>query len=54
MREAFREASHDPLFWADRKSYGPDQGFLKRYIWPWAKVQSNIRPELLPKHRDLL
>merc|ERR1719336_1562462 len=20
-----------------RKAYGPDQGFLKRYLWPWAK-----------------
>ena len=37
FRESFREASHDPMFWAERNAYGPDQGFLKRYIWPWAK-----------------
>ena len=37
FRESFHEASHDPMFWADRKAYGPDQGFLKRYIWPWGK-----------------
>ena len=55
FREAWRTASHDTMFWAARKAYGPDQvrsmnrkkalsmilsmfqGFLKRYIWPWAK-----------------
>ena len=37
MRKSFQEASHDTMFWAARKAYGPDQGFLKRYIWPWAK-----------------
>ena len=40
FRESFHEASHDPMFWADRKAYGPDQGFLKRYIWPWGKWSS--------------
>ena len=37
IRETFRTASHDSMFWAARKAYGPDQGFLKRYFWPWAK-----------------
>ena len=37
MTESFKEASTDPLFWAPRNSYGPDQGFLKRYLWPWGK-----------------
>jgi hypothetical protein len=35
--EAFSLAVKDLLFWAPRHAYGPDQGFLKRYIWPWAK-----------------
>ncbi|TRY79180.1 hypothetical protein TCAL_16108 [Tigriopus californicus] len=30
MTEAFRQAQRDPIFWASRKAYGPDQGFLKR------------------------
>ncbi|TRY79599.1 hypothetical protein TCAL_05903 [Tigriopus californicus] len=37
MTEAFRQAQRDPIFWASRKAYGPDQGFLKRYLWPWGK-----------------
>ena len=28
--DAFNAAVKDPLFWAQRKAYGPDQGFLKR------------------------
>lgn len=28
--DAFSAAVKDPLFWAKRKAYGPDQGFLKR------------------------
>ncbi len=28
--EAFKVAAKDRLFWAARKAYGPDQGFLKR------------------------
>lgn len=40
FKQSFHQASHDPMFWADRKAYGPDQGFLKRYIWPWAKWSS--------------
>ena len=28
--QAFTEAAHDKLFWMERKSYGPDQGFLKK------------------------
>ena len=32
FRESFREAAHDPMFWAERKAYGPDQGFLKRSV----------------------
>lgn len=35
--EAFKQAARDPLFWAARDAYGPDQGFLKRYLWPWGK-----------------
>ena len=35
--QAFTQAAHDKLFWMERKSYGPDQGFLKKYIWPWGK-----------------
>ena len=38
--ESFQEASKDPIFWAKRDSYGPDQGFLKRYFWPWGKWSS--------------
>lgn len=34
---AFSVGVKDPLFWAPRDAYGPDQGFLKRYIWPWGK-----------------
>ena len=37
VADSFKQASRDPLFWADRGSYGPDQGFLKRYFWPWGK-----------------
>lgn len=37
MVEAFQQASKDPMFWANRLAYGPDQGFLKRYLWPWGK-----------------
>ena len=37
MSEAFHAGSRDTLFWAPRDSYGPDQGFLKRYLWPWGK-----------------
>ncbi len=29
-REAFKAGAKDGLFWAGRKSYGHDQGFLKR------------------------
>ena len=29
---AFIVASKDPMFWANRDAYGPDQGFLKRYV----------------------
>jgi len=29
--EAFGVAVKDMLFWAPRNTYGPDQGFLKRY-----------------------
>lgn len=37
VAESFRQASKDPMFWAGRSAYGPDQGFLKRYLWPWGK-----------------
>ena len=29
--EAFKMAAKDKMFWAGRKAYGPDQGFLKRW-----------------------
>ena len=34
---AFVAAVKDSLFWAPKEAYGSDQGFLKRYLWPWAK-----------------
>ena len=37
MVDAFRAASKDKLFWAAREAYGPDQGFLKMFVWPWGK-----------------
>ena len=40
FRESFMKASHDYVFWAERKSWGPDQNFLNRYIWPWARLSS--------------
>ena len=30
--ETFVQAVQDPMFWAKRGAYGPDQGFLKRYF----------------------
>ena len=32
LDSAFMAAAKDPLFWAPRDWYGPDQGFLKRYV----------------------
>ena len=29
----FMTAVKDPIFWAPRGAYGPDQGFLKRYFF---------------------
>ena len=40
MAEAFHAASRDSMFWAPREAYGPDQGVLKRYLWPWGKWSS--------------
>ena len=40
FRESFLKASHDYIFWAKRDSWGPDQNFLNRYIWPWARLSS--------------
>lgn len=37
VESAFITAVKDPMFWAPREGYGHDQGFLKRYIWPWGK-----------------
>jgi len=37
IESAFNAAVHDPLFWAPKEAYGADQGFLKRYLWPWGK-----------------
>jgi len=37
-REAWVKAKADAqVMWAARNSVGPDQGFLRRYVWPWAK-----------------
>ena len=33
----FVTAVKDPIFWAPKSTYGADQGFLKRYLWPWGK-----------------
>jgi len=30
----------DKFVWADRYDWGPDQQFLDRYVWPWAKELS--------------
>ena len=40
MSAAFEAARSDSMYWAPRYAYGPDQGFLKRYVWPWAKWSS--------------
>ena len=37
VEQAFRMGAKDKIFWAPRDAYGPDQGFLKRYLWPWGK-----------------
>ena len=37
LYDSFKQAAKDPIFWAPRAAYGPDQGFLKRYLWPWGK-----------------
>jgi len=38
--KAFHKASLDYIFWAVRTAWGPDQNFLKKYIWPWARWSS--------------
>ena len=40
MTAAFEAARSESMYWAPRYAYGPDQGFLKRYVWPWAKWSS--------------
>eukprot|EP00096_Caligus_rogercresseyi_P007261 TRINITY_DN25073_c0_g1_i1.p1 TRINITY_DN25073_c0_g1~~TRINITY_DN25073_c0_g1_i1.p1 ORF type:complete len:169 (-),score=39.25 TRINITY_DN25073_c0_g1_i1:175-681(-) len=37
---SFQIATKDSIFWATRDAYGPDQGILKRYLWPWGKWNS--------------
>ena len=40
FNESFLKASHDYIFWAKQDAWGPDQNFLTRYIWPWARWSS--------------
>ena len=35
--EAWRKGLKDEISWANRKDWGPDQNFLRRYVWRWAK-----------------
>jgi len=37
-KNGFRD--DEGLMWKARNLTGPDQGFLKRYVWPWAKLDS--------------
>jgi len=39
-QKAWNSGFTDKLVWAKRNSYGPDQAFLSRYVWPWAKKTS--------------
>jgi hypothetical protein len=36
-KEAWRKGLKDKLAWASRREWGPDQTFLRRYVWRWAK-----------------
>ena len=36
-KQAWREGLKDKLAWAGRGEWGPDQTFLRRYVWRWAK-----------------
>ena len=40
MSAAFQAARSDSIYWAPRCGWGPDQTFLKRYVWPWARWSS--------------
>ena len=37
-REAWKKGIKDDILWAPRQSWGPDQKFLDKYVWPWAKA----------------
>ena len=36
-RRTWKEGLRDELLWASRNEWGPDQNFLRRYVWRWAK-----------------
>jgi len=36
-KTTWQKGFKDKIVWADRKSWGPDQKFLSRHVWPWAK-----------------
>ena len=36
-RTTWKKALKDELLWASRKKWGPDQSFLRKYVWRWAK-----------------
>ena len=40
MSAAFQAARSDSIYWAPRCAWQPDQIFLMRYVWPWAKWSS--------------
>ncbi|XP_059090103.1 uncharacterized protein LOC131885916 [Tigriopus californicus] len=39
-KSAWMIGKNSPIMWATRGMTGPDQGFLKRFVWPWAKKDS--------------
>lgn len=36
-KNSWKKGMQDTLLWAKRNDYGPDQGFLAKHVWPWAK-----------------
>lgn len=39
-RRAWRDGFQNEIMWKARNLTGPDQGFLQKYVWPWAKKDS--------------
>lgn len=39
-RRAWSNGRKNPMMWKARNLTGPDQGFLQKYVWPWAKKDS--------------